>query len=195
METNDIPADGDLILRAKAFATRAHGSIQQIRKYSGEPYITHPEAVARIVSEVTDDPLTIAAAWLHDVVEDTPVSLEEILREFGEEVTRLVSDLTDVARPADGHRAARVAINRYHTALADPRAKTVKLADVIHNVGEMMVQNPGYAPRYAAEKRLLLEVLRDGDARLWSRAWDVVCAVIPEEATPSADSCSTPAAE
>lgn len=181
-EFDQMPSGEELIELAREFAARAHGSIHQRRKYSGLPYVSHPEAVAAIVREVTDDPWTIAAAWLHDVVEDTPTTLEDIRAAFGETIARLVSDLTDVSRPADGNRAARVAIDRAHTAGADPRAKTVKLADVIHNVGEMAVQDPGYAPRYAAEKLLLLDVLKEGDPQLWIRALEVIRGILPEVA-------------
>ena len=68
----------DIISRAARFAKAAHESIDQRRKYSGEPYIVHPKAVAAIVATVTRDEHMISAAWLHDVVEDT---LEELLPE------------------------------------------------------------------------------------------------------------------
>ena len=90
---------GELKKRAAEFAERAHAAIDQRRKYSNEPYIVHPRAVATLVGEVTECEKTIAAAWLHDVVEDTPVTIEEVLTQFGEEVAGLVADLTDIARP------------------------------------------------------------------------------------------------
>ena len=68
----------NLIRRAKAFATQAHASIDQRRKYTGLPYIVHPEAVAELVEATGAGPEVVAAAWLHDVVEDTPVELEQI---------------------------------------------------------------------------------------------------------------------
>ena len=76
----------DVVIRAAEFARRAHASIDQRRKYTHAPYIVHPKAVADIVAGVTDDPAMIAAAWLHDVVEDTPITIAEVeeLVEVGE---------------------------------------------------------------------------------------------------------------
>ncbi len=160
----------DLIQQAKAFATKAHASIDQRRKYTGLPYIVHPEAVADLVAATGAEPEVIAAAWLHDVVEDTPVTLEQVRREFGEEVGLLVDDLTDVSRRSDGNRATRVAIDREHTARADVRAKTVKLADVVDNLTDIVRFDPTFAQTYLVEKEQLLEVLQDGDTGLWQRA-------------------------
>jgi len=160
----------EVIPRAAEFARAAHGGIDQRRKYSKEPYIVHPEAVARLVSTVTDDAPTIAAAWLHDVVEDTPVTIEQVEEEFGSDIARLVADLTDVSRKSDGNRAHRKAIDREHTARADPRAKTVKLADVIHNLGDIVNLAPDFAPVYLEEKVLLLAVLTEGHPDLFRQA-------------------------
>ena len=160
----------DLIRRASDFARCAHGAIDQRRKYTNQPYIVHPEAVARLVASITDDPVTIAAAWLHDVVEDTPVTIGEIRGEFGDDVARLVADLTNVARKSDGNREKRNAIDRKHSAGADPRAKTVKLADVIHNVTDMARQDPDYAPIYCREKERLLDGLTEGNSELYQQA-------------------------
>lgn len=158
----------ELESRALAFATNAHAG--QVRKYSGEPYITHPIAVAEIVRRVTDDPEMIAAALLHDVVEDTPFTIDKIAFQFGERVALLVSDLTDVSRPADGNRATRKRIDREHTAKAHPDAKTVKLADLIHNTDDITRNDPGFAKVYLAEKHLLLPFLIEGSGILFVKA-------------------------
>ncbi len=164
----------DFITRAAEFAAAAHASIDQRRKYTNEPYIVHPKSVADIVACVTDDETTIAAAWLHDGVEGTPVTLQEIENEFGEDVAKLVHDLTNVDKPEDGNRAARKAINRRHSAKADPRAKTVKLADVIDNLSDLAEQDIGFARKYAEEKALLLKVLTEGDRQLMKRAKEII---------------------
>ncbi|MCA8998898.1 MAG: bifunctional (p)ppGpp synthetase/guanosine-3',5'-bis(diphosphate) 3'-pyrophosphohydrolase [Planctomycetaceae bacterium] len=164
----------DLVTRAADFAKAAHESINQRRKYSDQPYIVHPATVAEIVKSVTEDPVVLAAAWLHDVVEDTPVTLEEVRIEFGDEVARLVDDLTDVAQKSDGNRKQRLAIDRAHTATADPRAKTVKLADVIHNLSDILDAPRGFAFQYLEEKQQLLEALLDGDRHLLRRAQQVI---------------------
>ena len=160
----------ELVGRAAEFARHAHGAIDQRRKYTNQPFIVHPEAVAGLVASVTQDPATIAAAWLHDVVEDTPVTIDEVRHEFGNDVAQLVADLTDVSQRSDGNRQQRNAIDREHTAGADPRAMTVKLADVIDNVRDMAKQDPDYAPVYCRDKEMLLEVLRAGNPELYQRA-------------------------
>lgn len=160
----------DLIARARQFATEAHQRIDQRRKYSGQPYQEHLKAVASLVAEVTDDPETIAAAWLHDTVEDTPATFGDLERELGPAVARLVSELTDVSRPGDGNRAVRKAIDRNHTALASPQAKTVKLADLTDNCRDICRHDPNFARVYLTEAAALLEVLHEGDPTLYRRA-------------------------
>ena len=163
-----------MINKARKFAEAAHSSIDQRRKYTDDPYIIHPASVAKLVSSVTDNVAMICAAWLHDVVEDTPVTLDEIRSEFGDEIAELVSDLTDVSRPEDGNRKVRKAIDREHTRLASPEAKTVKLADLIDNSRSIIEHSPGFARVYMEEKKLLLEVLREGDEILFSMAEQIV---------------------
>lgn len=163
-----------LILQASAFAAAAHSYIDQRRKYTNEPYIVHPAAVARLVAEVTDDQAMIAAAWLHDVVEDTPVTIEEIVSVFGDDIASLVSDLTGVAKPEDGARHVRKAIDLEHTAQASPRAKTIKLADLLHNLGSIAEHDPSFALTYMQEKRRLLNVLKEGDSALFRRVDELV---------------------
>lgn len=158
----------NLEIRAKDFATRAHEG--QARKYTGEPYINHPAAVAALVRSVPHTPEMLAAAWLHDTVEDCGVTLAEVRSLFGAGVADLVECLTDVSKPEDGNRAARRAIDRAHTAQASPQAKTIKLADLIDNTRSIVQFDPAFAKTYLAEKRLLLTVLREGDPTLWDRA-------------------------
>lgn len=160
----------NLEARAKEFATLAHERINQRRKYTNEPYINHPAAVAEIVRSIPHTPEMLAAAWLHDTVEDCGVSLDEIHRVFGSEVAALVECLTDVSKRSDGNRAARRAIDRAHTANASPAAKTIKLADLIDNSRNIVALDPDFAKVYLHEKRLLLEDLKEGDPTLWAQA-------------------------
>ena len=162
------------IQRASEFARSAHQSIDQRRKFTGEPYIVHPARVARIVATVTDDENMICAAWLHDVVEDTPVTLAEIRAEFGDDVAHLVDGLTDVSKLTDGNRATRLGIDREHSAGTDSRTKTIKLADLIDNLTGMVEQNAGFARKYLAEKELLFSVLSDGHPDLVKRVAEVI---------------------
>ena len=160
----------DLIARARQFATEAHERIDQRRKYTNQPYQEHLKAVAELVASVTDDPEMIAAAWLHDTVEDTPATFGDLERELGPGVRDLVVQLTDVSRPGDGNRAVRKAIDRRHTAQATPRAKTIKLADLIDNCRDICGHDAKFARVYLAEAAALLEVLDAGDERLYRRA-------------------------
>jgi (p)ppGpp synthase/HD superfamily hydrolase len=161
----------DIVEKARVFATAAHAAAAQLRKYTNEPYIVHPAEVFNIVSTV--DGATsemMAAAWLHDVVEDTGVTIEVIRQMFGEEVAELVGWLTDVSRPEQGNRATRKAIDRAHTAMAPAQAQTIKLADLISNCTSIKEHDEKFAKIYFEEKRLLLEVLTKGDSALYERA-------------------------
>ncbi|MDA8139781.1 MAG: HD domain-containing protein [Desulfobacteraceae bacterium] len=162
----------NLVNRARQFAAIAHQG--QLRKYTEAPYIEHPEAVAAIVASVTADPCIIAAALLHDVVEDTPIQLDDIDRIFGHRVMELVEQVTDVSRPSDGNRKARKDLDRLHLAKADPDGQTIKLADLIDNIGSIVSHDPGFARVYMAEKRELLAVLTAGHPTLLARATAIV---------------------
>jgi (p)ppGpp synthase/HD superfamily hydrolase len=158
---------------AIAFAATAHAG--QVRKYDGLPYITHPIAVMVILHEtaavVSEDQLV--AAVLHDVVEDTPVSIETIERRFGSGVAALVFDLTDAftheAYP-DLNRATRKDRERERLAAISGPAQDIKLADLIHNTASIAAHDPGFARTYLEEKRKILEVMVAGDRRLYDRA-------------------------
>ena len=167
----------DIIEKARVFATSAHHAVSQVRKYTGEPYISHPAELVELLREhgIADQQM-LAAAWLHDVVEDTGVTIDLIEFEFGRGVADLVAGLTDVSRPEDGNRKARKAIDRAHTAAQSPACKTIKLADLISNTKSIVERDPEFAKVYLAEKRQLLEVLYDGDSRLWELASSIVSA-------------------
>jgi len=160
----------DLIERARLFATSAHQRIGHQRKYSNQPYQVHLQAVAKLVASVSDDPEMIAAAWLHDTVEDTPVTLDEIVEKFGAEVAELVENLTDVSKPSDGNRAIRKTIDRDHSARASARAMTVKLADLIDNCRDITRNDERFARVYVLEMGALLKVLGEGDQTLLDQA-------------------------
>ena len=130
----------------------------------------HPIEVAEIVRTVEHDDEMLAAALLHDVVEDTDVTIEVIRSEFGDNVAELVDDLTDVSKPMDGNRKFRKAMDRDHLSRASARAQTIKLADLISNTADISVNDPSFAKVYFAEKELLLSVLVKGDPELRSRA-------------------------
>lgn len=158
--------------RALDFATRAHGVIDQRRKYTNEAYIVHPIAVAELVKSVPHTPEMVAAALLHDTVEDCETTQEDIDREFGHQVGDLVYWLTDVSQPHDGPRSLRKRMDRAHIASAPAAAQTIKLADLIDNTKSIAKYDPSFWKVYREEKLLLLEVLTKGDRTLWERAME-----------------------
>lgn len=168
--------NNSLVSEAKKFAEWAHRSTGQLRKYVNAPYIVHPAEVAKIASSVPSaTPEMIAAAWLHDTVEDVPgVTHAIILDRFGKTVSGYVQSLTDVSRPEDGTRLVRKAIDREHTRLAAPEAKTIKLADIISNTSTIIQHDPEFAKIYLREKALLLKVLTEGDASLLETALKIL---------------------
>jgi len=164
--------ENDLELRAYQFARFAHEG--QFRKYTGGPYIVHPVAVATMVRSVPHTKAMVCAAYLHDVLEDPPVSGETLCNLFGLEVTHLVYWLTDVSKPSDGNRAARKAIDREHLRHAPPEAKTIKLADLLDNSTSILQHDQGFAKTYIQEMDLLHPVLSTGDPTLLARVKEVV---------------------
>jgi guanosine-3',5'-bis(diphosphate) 3'-pyrophosphohydrolase len=163
----------DLETHAAMFATEMHAG--QVRKYTFAPYITHCRAVAGLVRTVPHTSEMLAAAWLHDTVEDCAgVTVARIQALFGDTVARYVEQLTDVSRPKDGNREARKALDRAHLAGADAQVKTIKLADLIDNSRSIVAYDEGFARVYIREKALLLEVLREGDQTLWVLAREIV---------------------
>lgn len=163
-----------MIEQAKKFSTLAHESIDHRRKYTGEPYHFHTTAVAEIASAYSQDPEVIAAAHLHDVLEDvTPKNPEfgpeAILREFGSRVLGLVHSLTDVyTREAFPglNRAARKLLEAQRLAMVPEEAQLVKLADILDNTRDIVRNDPGFAKVYLAEKNQLLGLMKGGPLKL-----------------------------
>ncbi|NND85597.1 MAG: HD domain-containing protein, partial [Acidimicrobiia bacterium] len=143
--------DSGAIRRAFEVARDAHGS--QTRK-TGEPYITHPIAVAEVLAGYGMDVDTISAALLHDVVEDTPVTLEEIRKEFGDEVAHLIDGVTKLDRVRFDSKEEQQAatIRKMVVAMArDVRVLLIKLADRLHNMRTLGALGPEKQQRIAAE--------------------------------------------
>jgi len=155
-----------LIMEALAFAIAAHG--EQKRKYTGEPYVNHVVAVARTVQALDGSDEMIAAALLHDVLEDTATTYVELVDKFGRKVADLVLELTDrFDNPVlHGNRATRKALERARLAQASPAAQTIKLADMLDNSASIMTYDPAFAKVYLPEKIALFKVLTKADQRL-----------------------------
>jgi (p)ppGpp synthase/HD superfamily hydrolase len=148
----------NIILEAAAFAKIAHEG--QKRKYNGRDYIEHPARVAARTMIYSDDERLIAAAWMHDVVEDTSITIEEIRDQFGHTVANYVSELTNTSRAIRKPRAERKKIDRDRIVLISPNAKLVKCIDRIDNLREMDLSPIGFRRLYADESLRLADVLR-----------------------------------
>ena len=152
-----------MLLAQKAFAYATERHRGQRRKYTDEPYTVHLEAVAALLRDNgVYEPHIIAAAYLHDTVEDTDTTISDILRMFGEEVAELVYWLTDAEV---GNRKARMAMASWRLGRAPMEAKLIKLADIIDNTRHIAEQDKDFAPVFMSEKRdVLAKMVRvEGD--------------------------------
>jgi len=132
IRTSHPKADTRLVVRAYEVAEQMHGDQ---RRRSGDPYITHPLAVTTILAELGMDTTTLVAALLHDTVEDTPYTLEDVREEFGEDVAHLVDGVTKLDKIKYGEAAEAETIRKMVVAMArDPRVLVIKLADRLHNM-------------------------------------------------------------
>jgi len=164
------------------FAREAHKD--QVRKYTGNPYVDHLAEVAGIVGTVAHfsgdcamvDQM-LAVAWLHDAVEDCGVTLAEIEAKFGFMVAVGVSGLTD--NETGANRAERKAKSRERLAARASWIQTIKCADLISNTSSIVKHDPKFAAVYLQEKRELLAVLTKADRRLWRIAMDLAGAASP----------------
>lgn len=161
-----------LIIDAAIFAHEAH--INHKRKYTNLPYFTHLNEVADLVELAGGSSEMIAAAFLHDSVEDVGVTIDQIKVRFGDKVADLVGWLTDVSKPSDGNRAVRKEIDRRHTAAAPPDAQTIKLADLISNSISIVEHDKDFSIVYLREKELLLPYLKDGSKYLYEQACNLL---------------------
>jgi guanosine-3',5'-bis(diphosphate) 3'-pyrophosphohydrolase len=153
-----------LIVEAARFAAKCHCG--QFRKYNGMPYITHPIRVAGRVAthDLATDEL-VAAAFLHDTVEDCGLSFVDIESQFGSRVAVFVVELTNVPRDYGVNRAERKRRDRERIAGISKLAKVVKLIDRIDNLREID-RGDDFALVYAKESLLLLEVIDGVDLSL-----------------------------
>lgn len=150
----------ELIARAKEIAVRQHEC--QYRKYTGEPYITHPAAVAQIVQTLPHTPEMVAAAWLHDVVEDTDMGLPMVEYIFGPKVAAIVGGLTKQGKKQP------IAIQAVWLSKEHRDIKTIKLADIYHNISNLVDVAPrDYALKYLTEKQQLIAHMWDNEQPLW----------------------------
>ncbi|NMN93633.1 RelA/SpoT family protein [Antrihabitans stalactiti] len=141
----------NLSLLQRAYDVAAERHADQMRK-SGDPYITHPLAVASILAELGMDTTTLVAALLHDTVEDTGYSLAQLTDDFGDEVAHLVDGVTKLDKVNLGNAAEAETIRKMIIAMArDPRVLVIKVADRLHNMRTMRFLSPEKQAKKAKE--------------------------------------------
>ena len=164
--------DLEVVRRAYTVAHNAHDGK---RRDSGEPFIRHPFAVAHILVDLKLDPASIAAGLLHDVAEDTSVSLDELRRNFGDEIARIVDGVTKLTA-IEGRSKEEAQAGTYRKmfiAMADdPRVVLIKLADRLHNIRTLDALPPDKQKRIASET---LEIYAPLAHRLgiWQFKWEL----------------------
>jgi (p)ppGpp synthase/HD superfamily hydrolase len=165
-----------LLQKAIQFATFKHEEVKQVRKYTNVPYIVHPIEVLNIVKQSpTHTEEMLIAAVLHDTVEDTNTTLDEIKDNFGLTVMTYVKGLTDISQPTDGKRPARKKIDRDHSESQSAEVQTIKLADLISNAKDIMVHDAnGFGKIYIQEKKELYKVLTKGCPILRQQALEIL---------------------
>jgi GTP pyrophosphokinase len=164
--------DAELVRRAYAYAEEAHAGQKRV---SGEPYFTHPVAVAMLIAELGLDPATVAATLLHDVPEDTPRTTDDIRQQFGDEIGRLVEGVTKLGRlqgqSRDTHQAEN--LRKMFLAMADDlRVVVIKLCDRLHNMRTLSPLPPEKQRRIAQQT---MEIYAPLAHRLgiWQIKWEL----------------------
>lgn len=173
----------EILQKITDFGDRAHGD--QRRKYTPDRYMVHPIRVMNNCRNYTDDVAVLAAALLHDVLEDTPVTEREI-KDFLSQLlpqdktahaVRLIVDLTDVytkeAYPKLNRRARKDKENQ-RMAEIHPDAQTIKYADIIDNCDEIVVYDPSFAHVFLHECRANLQKMDQGNPMLYQKATETV---------------------
>lgn len=149
----------DMLQKALEFATAAHSG--QVRKYTGEPYVNHCIEVVKILMHhgycSAENENMLCAAMLHDTVEDTDVTFQDIKAMFGDRVMHLVFFVTDVVGKEQGNRATVIDLNSHHI-ISTPYTESliIKCADIISNTSSIVERDPKFAPIYLDEKNRLL---------------------------------------
>jgi (p)ppGpp synthase/HD superfamily hydrolase len=173
----------EILEKIKDFAGQAHG--EQRRKFADEPYIEHPKRVMAICKAYTQDVCMLAAALLHDVLEDTPVDKQQI-KDFlltvmdankTNRTLELVDELTDrfvKANYPQWNRRKRKAKEAERLAATSADAQTIKYADIIDNSAEIVHQTTDFARKFLFECRDLLQKMNKGNQQLYERAMATV---------------------
>lgn len=164
----------DIVAKARDYAATMHAG--QRRKYIDQPYFNHLQAVvSTLESACIAEPTVIAAAYLHDAVEDTDATMQDIIREFGADVAELVYWLTDAET---GNFESRNLMSSWRLARAPMPAKLIKFADIIDNAASIRQHDPNFFKVFAAEKMIVLTRMLEVEGGslsthvLFTRAWN-----------------------
>jgi len=165
----------NLAYKAMMYAREVHKD--QVRKYTGNPYVDHLAEVAGIAMAVgwrapfVHPDKFMAVCWLHDSIEDTEVTWDDLLIEFNTDIADAVLLLSDTEK---GNRAERQAASRERLSKAPGWVQSIKCADVISNVSSTVKHDLDFAKTYLEEKRLLLDVLNEADPSLRALAMSMI---------------------
>lgn len=151
-------------VQAEEFATLEHS--EQKRKYTNEPYVEHLRRVVALVKSVPHTEEMVVAAWLHDIIEDTDVTLPDIQSRFGPKVASMVDMLTKTTKASDCSRSERHRLEKERMSKMTPEEQTIKLADIIDNARNIREHDSHFADVYLSEKRDQLEMLKAGNPTL-----------------------------
>lgn len=183
----------DLVEQARSFALAARGRLLRPGERQARPLDEHLQAVAEACARRTDEPLTLALAWVGDVVENSAVTFGDLERALGAELTGLVAEITPVSLPSDGSRAERVALDAAHFRRASARAKTVKLVELGEECRALAKPNAALTATFVAERRVLLEALAGGDERALAKASELLERCSARLPTAKTEAVATPA--
>jgi (p)ppGpp synthase/HD superfamily hydrolase len=177
----------EIVEKAVVLAYRWHYG--QTRKVTGLPYFVHPVAVAGLLEKVMrEDPFwagwsthlnpILAAAYLHDVVEDCGITQGNFINAFGRdiglEIYHLVIEVSEVSEPSMGNRKLRRALDAEHYSQASPAGQSIKLADIYDNAVGIARDDKKFWPTYQREMIELLPKLDKGHGELWKLAYNAV---------------------
>ena len=163
-----------LVYRARSQAIQRHGATGVRRPGTGLPYASHPAEVCCILSAVCSEPELLAGAWLHDTIEDTGLTVDDLSDDMGVAVARIVEWVSQPPMPEMTVRLQRKLAFRRQLVNAPPEVQSLKAADIISNARSVRRANRQFAGTFLKEKQLDLEVLAHADPILLAAASNII---------------------